>query len=246
MLRLIRWYLLIALAIGGLWEYYGRTHGIVRLLISSPSLVYKYSLENAAVLLTATVFTLAESLIGLSLAVIISFGVMFLCFYFPRLLNVIMPIMVTSQVIPLITLAPLLIMLFGIGLTAKIVMASLLCFFPLFVNFAAGYSSIPRTTKELLYLYEAPTWFRIVRINIPLSLPSIVAGLKVSATLSVIGAIVAEFNGADYGLGKNLFLAAKRLEPELMVSSMMITALMGGALYQTIRMIEGRIGKWYL
>ena len=222
MLRRIRWYLLLILTIGGLWEYYGRRYAMVNLLISSPSLVCRYSLENAALLSTATGFTLAESLIGLLLAVIFSFGVMFLCFYFPRVLNVIMPIMVTSQVIPLITLAPLLIMVFGIGLTAKIVMAALLCFFPLFVNFASGYGAIPNTTKELLYLYGAPTWFRIVRVYVPLSLPSILAGLKVSATLSVIGAIVAEFNGADYGLGKNLFLATKRLEPELMISSMKI------------------------
>jgi ABC-type nitrate/sulfonate/bicarbonate transport system permease component len=60
-----------------------------------------------------------------------------------------------------------------------------------------------------------------------------------------MGAIVAEFNGADYGLGKNLFLAAKRLEPELMMVSIIITALMGGLLYQAVRMIERRIGKWY-
>jgi NitT/TauT family transport system permease protein len=200
MLKRIPPYLIVILAVCGIWEYFGRTHIMVSLLISSPSLVCKYSWEHAALLSTATGFTLAESLIGLLLAVLFSFGVMVLCFYFPPILNVIMPVMVTSQVIPLITLAPLLIMAFGIGLTAKIVMAALLCFFPLFVNFASGYGSIPNTTKELLYLYGAPTSFRIVRVYVPLSLPSILAGLKVSATLSVIGAIVAEFNGADYGL----------------------------------------------
>lgn len=227
------------------WEYFGSHFVIVRLLISRPTLVFEYALRHSDTLLIATRYTLIESLLGLAIAATFSFGVMFVCFYFPKLLDLVLPVMVTSQVIPLITLAPLLIMLLGIGLQAKVMMAALLSFFPLFVYFAAGFKAIPASTNELLYIYAAPTLFRIVRINIPLSLPSIMAGIKVSATLSVMGAIVAEFNGADYGLGKNLFLAAKRLEPELMMVSIIITALMGGLLYQAVRMIERRIGKWY-
>ena len=71
-------------------------------------------------------------------------------------------------------------------------------------------------------------------------------GLKIAATWSVIGAIVAEFNGADIGLGKNLFLAAKLLEPELMLSSLILSSLLGALMYGLIILIEKRIGKWYL
>jgi NitT/TauT family transport system permease protein len=137
-------------------------------------------------------------------------------------------------------------MVFGIGIKAKIVMAALMCFFPLFINFLSGYISIPRTTNDMLYLYAASTWFKIIRVNIPLALPSIFAGLKISATLSVIGSIVAEFNGADYGLGKNLYLAAKRLEPELMMTSILLTSLLGGIMYGTMWLLERKLGKWYL
>ena len=71
------------------------------------------------------------------------------------------------------------------------------------------------------------------------------AGLKISATLAVIGAIVAEFNGAEVGLGKNLYLAAKRLEPDMMMNSLLLSTLLGGVVYLCISMIENKLGKWY-
>jgi ABC-type nitrate/sulfonate/bicarbonate transport system permease component len=229
-----------------LWEYFGRSSNSARLLISYPSLILSYFVDHIELLGKATLITLVESSVGLLLAMVFTFLIMLGCFYFPPVLRFLLPAMVTSQVIPLITLAPLLIMIFGIGIKAKIVMAALMCFFPLFINFLSGYISIPRTTNDLLYLYAASTWFKIIRVNIPLALPSIFAGLKISATLSVIGSIVAEFNGADYGLGKNLYLAAKRLEPELMMTSILLTSLLGGIMYGTMWLLERKFGKWYL
>jgi NitT/TauT family transport system permease protein len=228
------------------WEYFGRISNESRLLLSRPTLVFDYIAQNTSILATASLYTLVESMLGLTIAIIFTFCIMFVCFYFPRLLKSILPMMVVSQVIPLITLAPLFILALGLGISSKVAMAVLLCFFPLFVNFASGYVGIPQTVNELTYIYAAPTWYRILHVNIPLSLPHIFAGLKVSATLSVIGAIVAEFNGADYGLGKNLFLAAKRLDPELMMASIFISSLIGAVLYGLVTSIERRVGRWYL
>src|SRR5690606_37333661 len=140
---------------------------------------------------------------------------MILCFYFPKLMDFVLPIMVTSQVIPLIVLAPFFIILMGIGLGSKIAMAALMCFFPIFVNFAQGFKAINPNIHELMHIYNADTWTRIRQVYFPLSMPSIMAGLKISATLAVIGAIVAEFAGAEVGLGRNLFISALRLEPEM-------------------------------
>jgi NitT/TauT family transport system permease protein len=160
-------------------------------------------------------------------------------------MDFVLPIMVTSQVIPLIVLAPFFIILMGIGLGSKIAMAALMCFFPIFVNFAQGYKAISKNIHELMHIYDAGTWTRIRRIYFPLSMPSIMAGLKVSATLAVIGAIVAEFNGAEVGLGKNLYLAAKRLEPDMMMTSLLLSSLLGGVVYFFISFMENRLGKWY-
>ncbi|MEP2445757.1 MAG: ABC transporter permease subunit [Balneola sp.] len=218
---------------------------MARLLLSSPSRVYAYIIDNYDSLVIATQTTMIEAVVGLIIATIFSFFVMVLCFYYPKVMDFILPIMVTSQIIPLIVLAPFFIILMGIGLGSKIAMAALMCFFPIFVNFAQGYKAINQNILELVQIYDTKTWTRIYRVYFPLSMPSIMSGLKISATLAVIGAIVAEFNGAKVGLGKNLFLAAKRLEPDLMMSSLLLSTLLGGLVFLIINLIEFKFGKWY-
>lgn len=235
--------LLLVLILG--WENAANNPNF-RLMLSSPTLIYTYFTGNISALLTATYATLYESVMGLLLAVTISFGVMIICLYIPKLMEFVLPVMITSQVIPLITLAPLFILIFGIGYSSKIMMAALISFFPIFINFANGARLISKNIHELMYIYNASKTQMIFRVYFPLSMPQIMAGLKVAATLSVIGAIVAEFNGTEVGLGKNLFLAAKRLEPELMMSSLFLSALLGGLLYGSIYLIEYLFGKWYL
>lgn len=228
-----------------LWEN-AASNSNFRILLSSPSLIFTYFITNFSALLTATFATMYESAMGLLLAVAISFGIMIICFYIPKLMEFVLPIMITSQVIPLITLAPLFILIFGIGYSSKIMMAALICFFPIFINFANGARLISKNILELMYIYNASKTQLIFRVYFPLSMPQIMSGLKVAATLAVIGAIVAEFNGTEVGLGKNLFLSAKRLEPELMMSSLALSALLGGLLYLSIYLIEYIFGKWYL
>jgi NitT/TauT family transport system permease protein len=159
-------------------------------------------------------------------------------------MDYILPIMITSQVIPLIVLAPFFIVLMGIGLSSKIAMAALISFFPIFINFAQGYKSISKNIHELMMVYQAPLKFRIKNVYFPLSMPSILAGLKISANLAVIGAIVAEFSGAENGLGKNLYISAIRLEPELMMSSLFLSMFIGIFFYSLFVIIERRIVRW--
>jgi ABC-type nitrate/sulfonate/bicarbonate transport system permease component len=136
-------------------------------------------------------------------------------------------------------------MIFGVGILAKIIIVALMCFFPIFVNFYNGIRSISVEILDLLTVYRATVTFKIKHVYFPLSTPNIITGLKISSVLSVIGAIVGEFNGADMGLGKNLFLAAKRLEPELMICSLVLSSILGLSLYGGIMLIELKFGKWY-
>ncbi len=237
-------YILLSVVLLVAWQYFGSTRQTARLLLSSPSLVIEYFGENYASLLQATQTTFIEAIAGLLIAVVFSFGVMILCFYKPKLMDFVLPIMITSQVIPLIVLAPFFIILMGIGLGSKIAMAALMCFFPIVVNFAQGFKAISQNIHDLMHIYNAGTWTRIRQVYFPLSMPSIMAGLKISATLAVIGAIVAEFNGAEIGLGKNLFLAAKRLEPDLMMTSLLLSTALGILFYGIIYSIEKKILKW--
>ncbi len=231
--------LIIALLI--LWQYFGSTNQTVRLLLSSPSLVFDYLKDNLSDMSQATAITFVEAFLGLLIATVFSFGMMIFCFYKPKLMDYILPVMITSQVVPLIVLAPFFIILFGIGISSKVAMAAIMCFFPIFVNFAQGYNSINRNIHELMHTYNASTSFKILNVYFPLSATNIFTGLRISATLSVIGAIVAEFTGTNFGLGKNLFMSAIRLEPELMMSSLIMSSLLGFLLYFIIVLIEKKV-----
>lgn len=238
-------YLLLSIAVLALWQYAGRHNQTVRLYISSPVLVVEYFASNYADLLKATYTTLLEAVVGLIIATCFSFGMMILCFYKPKFMEFILPIMITSQVIPVIVLAPFFIILFGLGVTSKIAMAAVISFFPVFVNFAQGYKAISVNIHELMKIYDAPLGFRIKNVYFPLAMSSIMAGLKISATLAVIGAIVAEFTGAETGLGKNLFISAIRLEPDLMMTSLILSTAIGLALFASIKLLERKSGQWY-
>lgn len=239
-------YFLLLILLLACWEYSSHNFDQVRLLISSPSGVIQFFEQNSSDLLQATYITFLEALIGFLIAMVFSGITMVICLYFPSLMNYVLPIMVVSQIIPLITLAPLFIILFGLGVESKIMMASLMCYFPIFVNFSNGVKLIPKNIEELMFINNASVWQKILYMYFPLALPQIFSGLKIASTLSVIGSIVGEFNGTEIGLGKNLFLAAKRLEPELMMSSLLLSSLLGGVFYIIIVLIEKKIGKWYL
>ncbi len=240
--RIIYIGLIITLLI--LWQYFGSTNQTVRLLLSSPSLVFDYLGNNLYDMWDATRTTFIEAFLGLLIATTFSFGIMILCFYKPKLMDFVLPIMVTSQVIPLIVLAPFFIILFGFGLSSKIAMAAVISFFPIFVNFAQGYKSIDSNIHDLMHINNAPLNFRIYNVYFPLSMGSIMAGIKISSTLSIIGAIVAEFSGAESGLGKNLYISAIRLEPDLMMSSLLLSIFIGLFFYSIPLVIEKKLIKW--
>lgn len=238
-------YTIILFFILFVWEFAGRINDTTKILISTPSLSIQYFMNNLGSLIKASWITLIESFLGLFLATVFSFFVMVIGLYSKKFLDTIMPIMIVSQIIPVITLAPLIILIFGIGMEAKIIISALMCFFPIFINFNNGIRNIQTEIIDLLKVYNAKTKFKIINIYFPLSTPNIMTGLKISSVLSVIGAIVGEFNGADVGLGKNLFLSAKRLEPELMINSLLFSSIIGFFLFGSILLIEHKFGKWY-
>lgn len=228
------------------WEVKSQGNNVWQLMVSSPSLILDYFISNKVELLYSTWMTFYESLAGLLIATTFSFGTMIICFYVPKFMEYILPVMIVSQVIPLITLAPLFIIMFGVGPTATVLMASLLCFFPIFVNFSNGVKLISKNIHELVFIYNLSTLQKIRFVYFPLAMPNIMTGLKIAATLAVIGAIVAEFSGAQAGLGRNLYLSALRTEPELMMSSLFLSSILGLIMFSIIFLFERIFGFWYL
>jgi NitT/TauT family transport system permease protein len=227
------------------WEISASYSQNLKFFISSPSASFEYASTNFQNLINSTLVTSIEAISGFCLAIYFSFLIMFFCLLYPQILKIILPIFVTSQILPIITLAPFFILLFGMGLMSKIAMVVLMCFFPIFINFSAGVNSISQNTKELLYVYNTGKMFMIFKVIIPLSTPYIFSGLKIGTTMAIMGAIVAEFLGAKDGLGKNLYLAPKYSQPELMICSVILITLLGWLLFKSVELTEKKFGKWY-
>lgn len=240
--------LTVSLVIAGLtaWQYAGEVSRSVRILVSTPSRVVEYVAENLSDLLLSVANTAAEALVGLLIAFGCSLGLGILCLYYPRLIRLTLPLLLGIQVVPLIVFAPFMVLLFGIGFTSKAALAALIAFFPLFLTLIRGYESIGQSVHDLLDIYNIRPSFRVFRVYLPLALPSIFSGVKVASTLSVLGAVVAEFTGATVGVGKDIFMTTIRIEPELMVVSVLSCAAIGGVFYLVVDAIERFLGSWYL
>ncbi len=228
------------------WSYFSSQSNILRLFISSPLDIFNYFKSNSDLIIHSTLVTFSEAILGLVIATMFSFLIMIIGFYRPTVLAFTMPLLITSQTIPLIVLAPFFIILLGVGLSSKIAMAALLCFFPIVVNFNQGYVAISRNIHDLLKIYNTNRTFSIFKIYIPLALPNIITGLKISSTLAIIGALVAEFSGANAGLGKLLFLSSIRLEPEIMMTCLIICSLIGLTFYGIMLLLERKLCKWFI
>lgn len=234
---------IIALAI---WELIAYNNSTFKFLMSSPSSTITYAFDNFPQLIQATSYTFIEAFGGFLIAVILSFGLMLLCILYPFLLKKIQPLIIVSQILPMITLVPIFIVLFGMGMLSKIAMVVLMCFFPVFINFSSGIRNISPNIHDLLYIYNTPKRYSIFKIILPLSTPFLFTGLKISTTMAIMGAIVAEFMGTRIGLGKNLYLAPKSSKADLMVCSVILTIILGLFLYYLIDFLEKKKGNWYL
>lgn len=236
----------IALWIIGIREFFGQKNSVVHLFISSPSSIRNYFWDHFKELLLGTWYSWFSAIIWLTIWTILAFLILLIGLYLPKTLKPLHKTMVIIQTIPFISLAPLLIIVFGIGIGSKIAMATISCFFAMFVAFASGIDSISTEIRNFLDLYRTSLAKKIFKVYIPLSLPQVFAWLKVALTLAIIWAIVAEYNWARYGLGKNLFLSAKRLDSDLMMSSIILIIIMTFLLYWMIIRGEKKLWKRYL
>lgn len=227
------------------WEWSARSSVSVRLLISSPTLIVEHVQDHAAQVLWSFAYTGLEATLGLVFATAVGVGFGVLLIYWPRLARITYPWLVGSQIIPFVCLAPLVILVFGVGQSGKVFLSALMAFFPILANLVAGIKSIPRPPLELMKMMNASKYMVARHVIVPFSLNHFFAGLRVAAPFSVIGAIVAEFNGADIGIGKDIFIAAKRLEPEVMMVGILSGAVLSALIYLVVLGFERSLGPWY-
>lgn len=188
--------------------------------------------------------TLQEVLVGFTVAVLVAVPVAILIERFLVIERAVYPIVVASQAIPLIALAPLLLIWFGHGLEPKVVMVAIISFFPIVVNLVDGLRSADRETLDLLRTMGATGWQRFRLVEAPSALPSFFSGAKIGMAVAVIGAVIGESSGSSAGLGHAISLYSASLQTALVFACVLVLALMAIALFGLIAVVERLAMPW--
>ncbi len=188
--------------------------------------------------------TLMEMLIGLGIGLVIGVFLGYFIAKYPLLAQVLSPIIVAFQSTPIVAYAPLLIIWFGSGPTSKIVTTAIIVFFPTLMNTAVGIYNVPRPLRDLMDSLNATTLQIFFKLEVPSALPVILAGLKTSATLAVIGAVVGEFVSAGSGLGSLVTLARNQYDTPLVIVAVLTMTGLALMLYGLVTLLEWRLLSW--
>jgi NitT/TauT family transport system permease protein len=253
--RIARWArrhketLIVPLALAlfvGVWQLVVWLGGYPVFILPSPGKVYlkALSLLRSGLLAWHAGVTLTEILGGLALglpaAVVLGYA-MAKSHSLERLLS---PYVVASQSVPIVALAPLLVIWFGTGRLSKILVCALTIFFPMLVNTMVGVRAVDSDLRDLMRSLRATPWQTFTKLEVPSALPVLLGGLKVSVTLSVIGAVVGEFVAADRGLGFLINVARGNFDTPMMFVALLTLVVIALVLYLVVVLIEVLVLKW--
>lgn len=227
-----------------LWQGLVWITGVPPFLLPAPDRVAVVLLARGDIIAGHAVVTLTEILLGLLLGTLLGCGFALILAAFRGARRWLLPLLVISQAIPVFAIAPLLTLWFGFGMASKVVMATLIIFFPVATAF---YDGLRRTEPGLLDLAQtmgAPRAAVLWRLRVPAALPALASGLRVAAAVAPIGAVVGEWVGASAGLGYLMLHANGRSQTDVMFAALFVLALMALALWFTVDRLLRRAIPW--
>ncbi len=228
-----------------LWDLIIRLFKIPPYLIPTPLDVVGQLWKEAPMLLNQAGPTTWATLGGFALSVLIGVPVAMLIAYSPLIESFVYPLLVFSQSVPKIAVAPLFVVWFGFGIIPKIIAAFLLGFFPVVVSTVMGFKSVERDMVDLARSMGSSRWQMFFKISLPQALPAIFSGMKVSVTLAVVGAVVGEFVGSNSGLGYVLQKANGNFDLPLMFAALVVLSMIGVLLFTLLDVIERVAIPWH-
>ncbi|MEM6461731.1 MAG: ABC transporter permease [Pseudomonadota bacterium] len=227
-----------------LWEAYVLLSGISPLVLPAPSRVIGEIVNSRAMLWGHTVQTIRATFAGFAFSLTLAFALSVLLDFIPRLRRALFPLFVISQTLPLVAIAPLVVLWFGFDLTPKILLVALVTFFPMLVALVDGYESTDPEISALLKSMGASRLqiFRTARL--PSAVPYFFAGLRISITYAVVAAIFAEYVGARAGLGIVILNAKNSFRPDLMLAAVVISSTLTLFLFGLTALIQAYALRW--
>ena len=226
------------------WHYYVVLFHVPIVVLPTPMQVLQAMIQEWRVLLEEGWVTALECIYGFALAMAVGIPIAVVMTYSRIANQMFYPLLVASQSIPKVAVAPILLVWFGTGIKSKLAMAFVIAFFPVVVDTATGLRS---TSPELIELARSLQCTRLqtfFKIQLPSALPSIFSGAKIAVTLAVIGAVIGEFIGSNEGLGNLLLTANSQLNSPLVWASLTVLSVLGVILYGLVVAAEKLLMPW--
>jgi putative hydroxymethylpyrimidine transport system permease protein len=235
--------LLVLLALAG-WEAIVRAGLVDELLLPAPTGVAQALWTDRAILGEDLLVTTGEVVLGLAAALALGAALGFAMHLWAPVRRTLRPLVIGSQAVPIPVVAPLFILVLGFGLAPKVLMVALICFFPVTINLYDGLRDVDPDARKLLRSLDASRWRRLTLLEAPSALPATFTGIKIAAAVAVIGAVFAEWAGAEAGLGHALLIANGQLATARAFAATFLLFLLAIVLYGACALLERRVVDW--
>lgn len=228
----------------GLWQAACSLWQVPNFLLPSPHAIVLKIAEMPERISLHLLVTLKEIVLGFAFAVVGGVLLAIAIVQSKVLAKLLLPLLISSQAVPTIATAPILVIWFGPSETARMMVVFIIAFFPMVVNTIAGLTSVSPEYLDLVNGLKSSRFKRFTKIEFPNALPNIFMGMRISIVLSVIGAVVAEFVASTQGLGFLIFTGAANLETSLMFAAVVLLAVVGNILYHGVGLLQWLVIPW--
>jgi putative hydroxymethylpyrimidine transport system permease protein len=226
------------------WELIVRLGHVPEYLLPAPTQILADLKTDWVILWPAMLVTLKEVLIGFVIATVAGVGLAVVLHLYGPLRRAVYPILIGSQTIPIVVLAPILVILLGYGILPKLVIVALICFFPIVVNGIDGLRAVDEDFIRMMYTLDATRWGIFRRVEFPGALPSFFSGMRIAATFAAIGAVFGEWSGSNAGLGYVMLEATPNLLTARIFAAILMLTVISLVLFGLVSLLERIAVPW--
>lgn len=236
--------LLIILGLFGAWELYVELSGISVVTLPAPSRILEAAWRNRDILAENSLTTLQEAVAGLAVSISLGISLALLIDALPPVRRGLYPLLVGSQTLPIVVIAPLITLWFGFGITPKILVVTLYTFFPITVAFASGLALVDAEAQMLMRTLGANRSQTLRLLQVPWALPYLFTGLRIAVTYAIVAAVFAEWSGSTSGLGNYVLLMKNSFRTDMVLAAIFVIAVLSLGLFVLVGLIERLVVKW--
>lgn len=236
--------LALAAALVGAWELYADLGPVDSFLLPAPHQVARALADDRDLLWSNLLVTAREVALGLAVALLAALALSVAIHLVAAVRRTVYPLVLASQTVPVVIVAPLLVTWFGYGMGPKVGIVALVCFFPVVVGILDGLSGIDPDLVKLLRTLDATRWQIFVRAELPWSLPGAFSGARIAVTVACIGAVLAEYSGSEAGLGRVIQQATPQFQTARAYAAVIVLSALALALFELLNLLQRRVLAW--